>query len=533
MRKNLSLITYLLVIILLASCNRDNVQSTPLQTVIESEKTEFIIFELTSVSPYFDSYCGGEYGDKEAAADWVSIIESEYNISLKISSEYSSRKEGVLFNFSYQSSEYEYIKKGIEQGFISGLFYVNDAQILKKLIEDELVIPMNQLLADNKKWKEFPDNWKNAYSFDGSIWALPTRYENNTYLRQIRLDWLDALNMDMPETITDFYNVLYEFTYEDPNKDTIDNTSGAAHAGLRGVEDIFNSFDARLSISGNPGPVWNPNMNLWEDSVTKPEFKECLEFIIQCDSEGVFVNKEMGDYIEDFYSGYSGSFYSVCKFGNPKESIINSRSETGKANVGYIYGLSHIIDKNITSIFTNFSVPVFLTRNSINPKDTINIYVNIFLSDFNAYIMGRYGSPENISVIDDNTIAYKSINSEGEINVWPGIVSDSPKFQYNQVADYNTEIPESDQLKQRIIEEELGKNQLFYKYPWNDDFLNLSFNKERFLSSFGNTGNRIISDIINGKTSINDGLLEYEKYVSQYNIDEYISELNLIIYRHR
>ncbi len=526
MRKNLILIIYLFAFILFSSCSGENVQNTPLQTIIESEKNEFTIFELTSISPYFDSYCGGEYGDKEEAADWVSIIESEYNISLKISSEYSSRKAGVLFNFSYQSSEYEYIKKGINRGFISGLFYVYDSQLLKKLIEDELVIPIDQLLADNKNWKEFPADWKHAYSLDGSIWALPTRYERKTNLREIRLDWLDALNMDMPETITDFYNVMQVFTYKDPNKDTIDNTSGAAHAGLRGVEDIFNSFDARLSISGNPGPVWNPNINIWEDSVTKPEFRECLEFIIQCDSEGIFVNKEIGDYSNDFYSGYSGSYYNVFKFGNPNESIISSRPETENVDVGYIYGLSHVIDKNITSIYTNYSVPAFLTSNSINPKDTINIYVNIFLSDFDAYIMGRYGSPENITVIDEDIIAYKARNPEGEINVWPGIVSQSPKFHYNQVPDYNTEIPVNDYIKQGIIEDQLGRNQLFYQYPWNDNFLNLSFNKERFLGSFENTAHRIVSDIINRKTSINDGILEYEKYVSQYNIEEYISELN-------
>jgi len=332
--------------------------------------------------------------------------------------------------------------------------------------------------------------------------------------------------MAMPNTIADFRDVIYAFTYDDPDNDKNNNTSGGEHTGISGVEDIFNSFDARLSQGGYPGPVWNPNSNIWEDSVTKPEFRECLEFITECDSIGVFINNRIGEYDKSFYSGYSGTNYSAYRYTDQTGLTSIPGTENGMADIGYILGLTHIIDKNITGVFTDYSIPVFLTINSRNPEDTINIYVNVFLSDFDGYIMGRYGSREKITVLDDNTIAYKSKDSEGNLNYWPGIVSYSPIYQYEQVAEYNTEIPENHRIKQDIIDENLGINNLFYLYPWNDEFLNFTGSKERLLRTFGSVSKSMISRVINGETNIDDALLEYEKNYTQYDIGELVFQLN-------
>jgi len=515
-----------MIIAIITSCSGKEDVNAPAEVKIDENQNEFYFFELTSVSPYFDSLYGGGFGDKKEAANWVEIIESKYNIKVQISSEYQARFEHILYNISYESSEYDYIKKGIEEGFISGLFYTCNSDILKQLVENELILPLDSLLMNNENWKGFPFEWKQAYTFNDSIWALPTRSEKTVSLRSIRLDWLDYLNLKTPETITDFYNIINAFTYRDPDNDSKNNTSGAVHSGLSGVEDLFNSFDARLNISGNPGPVWNPNTNLWEDSVMKPEFRKCLEFIIKCDSEKVFINNEIGRYDNGFYSGYSGSLFYINRFDDPKESILKSRPDTERVDIGYIYGLSHIIDKNVTGIVTEYSNPVFLTTSSQNPEDTINIYINIFLSDFDGYIMGRYGSSEKITVLNENTIAYEAKNSDGKVNIWPGIVSVSPKFNYTQVPDYNPEISMASSIKQSIIENQLGENELFYIYPWNDNFMNLSLKNERVLKGLGTVANRIVTDIVNGKVGIDEGLAEYEKYRDQYNIEEYISQLN-------
>ena len=42
----------------------------------------------------------------------------------------------------------------------------------------------------------------------------------------MRKDWLDALELEIPQTVDDFYDVLHAFTYEDPDGNGSDDTYG-------------------------------------------------------------------------------------------------------------------------------------------------------------------------------------------------------------------------------------------------------------------------------------------------------------------
>ena len=124
MKKKFLITIYIIISALLISCREDVNVTTVMPSITNDIQIDYGVFELTSVSSYFDSYCGGLYGNEQEAKEWVEIIESKYNIDVLISSVYEARKESVVFNFSYKSEEYDYINKGIETGFISGLFYV-------------------------------------------------------------------------------------------------------------------------------------------------------------------------------------------------------------------------------------------------------------------------------------------------------------------------------------------------------------------------------------------------------------------------
>lgn len=56
--------------------------------------------------------------------------------------------------------------------------------------------------------------------------AISTDYYDVSLCRYIRGDWLDKLNISLPTTIDEFYEASLKFTYDDPDSDGLDNTSG-------------------------------------------------------------------------------------------------------------------------------------------------------------------------------------------------------------------------------------------------------------------------------------------------------------------
>ena len=90
---------------------------------------------------------------------------------------------------------------------------------------------------------------------DGVLYGLPKLYDGSKsqLCVTIRQDWLDALELKMPETIQDLYDVAYAFTYNDPDKNGENDTLGltAAKPSATGVflfDTILGSFD---TVMGN------------------------------------------------------------------------------------------------------------------------------------------------------------------------------------------------------------------------------------------------------------------------------------------
>lgn len=88
------------------------------------------------------------------------------------------------------------------------------------------MIPLNDLIdkyAPNIKafFEKYPRYKKDAVAADGKIYFIPSYYDwYNMRASQglyIRKDWLDKLNLPIPETMEDYYKVLKAFKTQDPN----------------------------------------------------------------------------------------------------------------------------------------------------------------------------------------------------------------------------------------------------------------------------------------------------------------------------
>jgi putative aldouronate transport system substrate-binding protein len=129
-----------------------------------------------------------------------------------------------------------------------------------------------------------PVLYKLARYIDGKIYALPGVHGfdidliniNRIWISRV---WLDKLNLNMPETIDDFYHVLKAFKTEDPNEngeaDEIPFTF-RFKSDLQGLGSLFGSF-------GRPEPL--SHLLLDEETgkiiftADKPEWKAAVSYL--------------------------------------------------------------------------------------------------------------------------------------------------------------------------------------------------------------------------------------------------------------
>lgn len=78
--------------------------------------------------------------------------------------------------------------------------------------------------------------------YNGQMCVIPVR-QNLPYLAfNIRKDWLDKLNMPVPTTLDELYDVLYAFTYSDPDGNGKQDTYGITGSGLGGFSAVFMAY---------------------------------------------------------------------------------------------------------------------------------------------------------------------------------------------------------------------------------------------------------------------------------------------------
>lgn len=366
------------------------------------------------------------YGDCEENLNWKEIwprlVEERFGV--KINMTYPAR-------IGYMST----IQTAADAGELTGIVELFGGPYVEWWKAQGLIYPLTEFLANNEVWNTIvPDYWKDAYTIENDIWAIPTGSDgvNVSYARCMRGDWLEKFNLEKPYTIDDFYEASYKFTYNDPDGDGINNTVGFTSSGLSNLHDIFQAYDSRLNTSAQNGLVWNPNTAVWEDSMMKPEMVECLSFLKKCFQDGLldqecFNGLTSSEMRERVSSGlYGGTMYWdswILSFEK------NNKDLFPEAYMQYVGALSHKIDKNLNPYNPPpVGAPRVLMKGTPQPGETINWYVNTFLGDEWGFWTGRLGpvgdyrgQEDRACTIEDKTIIRNTyIDNTDSIKVYPG-----------------------------------------------------------------------------------------------------------------
>lgn len=122
---------------------------------------------------------------------------------------------------------------------------------MQQMVKQGAFWDLTPYLKDYKHLMEYPKEIWDKSKMYGKNYVIPSvRPLEGASFYAIRKDWLDNLNLKVPETMDEFYRTLKAFTTGDPDKNGKDDTYGFTSKNYARIPDIFNGSNGRWKVQG-------------------------------------------------------------------------------------------------------------------------------------------------------------------------------------------------------------------------------------------------------------------------------------------
>lgn len=138
-----------------------------------------------------------------------------------------------------------------------------DYSLVKNAIRSEAFWEIGPYLKDFPNLKNLNLSYLEQAAVDGKIYGLYTERPSSRQGVIIRQDWLDHLHLNKPGTLDELYNVMRQFTYNDPDQNGKNDTIGLVDRN----DLVYGVFKTLSSYFGTPNN-WK-----YEDKQFIPEFE--------------------------------------------------------------------------------------------------------------------------------------------------------------------------------------------------------------------------------------------------------------------
>ncbi len=320
-----------------APANSGSAANTADNPYLCSEKpvtfTFFNIFDNITFNPEWEVF-------KEAAKI------TNVNLESKVSQ--SASDETTAFNLMVSS------------GNLADIISYEKMSDLEKLGHDGALLPLNDLIKEHaphlqKVLDENATFRGIATSEDGNIYVIPKLQSIQVAEGDfIRMDWLEKLNLEVPNTVDELHDVLLAFRNDDPNgngkKDEIPFFS---RQGTKHFNDVLNLWDAHQDFYVRDGKItFGPmedefklamtNAVQWyKEGIIDPEWftrgAKCRDVLLGADQGGFCndwfsSNAEYNTKLADTIPGFS--FMPIAPVENQNGKRIAHTSRTGNPGWG-------------------------------------------------------------------------------------------------------------------------------------------------------------------------------------------------------
>lgn len=212
----------------------------------------------------------------------------------------------------------------IAQNDLPDVMIVEDLDELQYLVDNDMIADLtdsyNNCMSDTIKniYGSYGRDILDVVTFGGKIMAIPeTNISDGPNLIWLRKDWMDALGLSAPRTLSDVEEIIRQFKEKDPGHNGAGNTvglvcdtslcSGCGYSSEYTLDIIFAAYGAFPKQW-----IYDEDGNVVYGSV-QPEAKEALAHIHELYKEGIldqdFLMRTSSNLIELIVDGQCGSFF--------------------------------------------------------------------------------------------------------------------------------------------------------------------------------------------------------------------------------
>ena len=212
----------------------------------------------------------------------------------------------------------------IAQNDLPDVMIVEDLDELQYLVDNDMIADLtdsyNNCMSDTIKniYGSYGRDILAVVPFGGKIMAIPeTNISDGPNLIWLRKDWMDALGLSAPRTLSDVEEIIRQFKEKDPGHNGAGNTVGlvcdTSLCGGCGYSSEY-TLDIIFAAYGAFPKQWiyDEDGNVVYGSV-QPEAKEALAHIHELYKEGIldqdFLMRTSSNLIELIVDGQCGSFF--------------------------------------------------------------------------------------------------------------------------------------------------------------------------------------------------------------------------------
>lgn len=211
--------------------------------------------------------------------------------------EYWEEKFGIKINVwdIEQSQMTEILNQRIMSGEVPDYFYVANPSILSKFVDQGVVAELPREVLDTyapnmvaRITEDVPDALE-VCSIDGKIYGLPN-YSTFPARNPVvwRGDWLKNVGIDkVPETIDEFEDAIYKFTFNDPDGNGKDDTYGMSNTIMTAVYGAYGYIPIVAGANTYTQGNWQERNGKLVFSAIQPEMKLILKRMSKWYADGV------------------------------------------------------------------------------------------------------------------------------------------------------------------------------------------------------------------------------------------------------
>lgn len=208
MHKNKTTLTTITFLLLFLAACQTHSSGPKTQGPAENQKDKH--YEFIYDRFYIDPYQPPENNPLEK------MLKEDLNINLKVNI--------IVGQYSYWANQFN---SRVALGDLPDFVFLSRSDLIKHA-QDGVIIPLDDYLKQYPNLKNRLDEkqWLLS-SVNKNIYGFPNMNLHGPYTAMyIRKDWLEKLNLQMPKTTKDLFEVLHAFTYEDPDGNGQDDTIG-------------------------------------------------------------------------------------------------------------------------------------------------------------------------------------------------------------------------------------------------------------------------------------------------------------------